>query len=101
MRATAALRAAGGASRPYSPAAAVLVAGVRTPFALSGTAFNSLQAVDLARHAIKGLLTKTAWDAGKTDQVIMGTVIQEGEGGAWPAPAELSAGGRRSHRRIA
>lgn len=55
----------------------VLVDGVRTPFMVSGTAYNDYIAQDLGRLAIKGLLTKTAFDAGKIDYVCMGTVIQE------------------------
>ncbi len=58
---------------------AVFVDGVRTPFALASTGYTSLLAVDLARAALKGLVTKTALDPGTVDSVFMGTVIQEGE----------------------
>jgi acetyl-CoA acyltransferase len=55
----------------------VLVDGVRTPFLTSGTEFNDLMAHDLAREAIRGLLSKTKLDPKLVDYVIMGTVIQE------------------------
>lgn len=45
----------------------------------SGTAFKDLISQELARAAVKGLVTKTAVDASKdVDYVCMGTVIQEG-----------------------
>jgi len=46
---------------------------------LSGTAYSDLIAQDLGRMAVKGLLTKTAFDPAALDYVIYGTVIQEGE----------------------
>lgn len=58
---------------------AVLVEGVRTPFLLSNTGYADYIAQDLARFALKGLITKTAFDPAKLDYVVMGTVIQEGE----------------------
>lgn len=39
--------------------------------------YGDYLAVDLARLALKGLLTKTALDAKSVDQLIVGTVIQE------------------------
>lgn len=60
-------------------------AGTRTPFLLSGTLYNDMIAQELARHALKGLVTKTALDPTKqVDYVCMGTVIQEGECCFWP-----------------
>ncbi len=77
MHATRALRLAAGAGR--APSRAVFVDGTRTPFSLSQTVASDLMAVDLARTALKGLITKTALDPSKIDYVVMGTVIQEGE----------------------
>lgn len=57
----------------------VLVEGVRTPFALSGTLYANLLGVDLARSALKGLITKTALDPKTIDYITLGTVIQEGK----------------------
>lgn len=56
--------------------AAVLVDGCRTPFLRSGTDYAKLLAYDLARMALKGLITRTGLDAGMVDRVIMGTVVQ-------------------------
>lgn len=53
--------------------------GTRIPFMLSGTAYSKLIAQDLGRMAMKGLITKTAFDSTKLDYVVYGTVIQEGE----------------------
>lgn len=57
--------------------AAYLVAGTRTPFALSGTQHAKSLAADLGRMALKGLLVKAGIDATVPDYVVMGTVIQE------------------------
>ena len=59
--------AAGTARRQLSSAATkqrnvVLVDGCRIPFTLAGTNYKNYLAVDLARFALKGLLTKTALD---------------------------------------
>lgn len=76
------------AKPPPSPTAAtaaakparktVLIDGTRVPFLLSGTNYQDLLAVDLARAAIHGLVVKTAFDPASLDGIIMGTVIQEG-----------------------
>jgi acetyl-CoA acyltransferase len=60
-----------------APRRAVFVEGGRIPFMLSGTAYKDLIAQDLARMALKGLITKTALDPTTIDYLIMGTVIQE------------------------
>lgn len=49
----------------------------RIPFTLAGTVYGDYLAVDLARMAIKGLLTKTAVDPSSIDYLYYGTVIQE------------------------
>jgi hypothetical protein len=60
---------------------AVFIEGTRTPFALSQTTFGDAMGVDLARHALRGLITKTAFNPKDADGLIMGTVIQEGSSG--------------------
>jgi acetyl-CoA acetyltransferase family protein len=54
----------------------VIVAGVRTPFSRAGTALAELDAVELGRAAIAGLLTKTGLDPALVDETIMGCVGQ-------------------------
>jgi acetyl-CoA acyltransferase len=56
---------------------AVFIDGVRTPFCLGNTVYKDLIAVDLAQHAIKGLLTKTAIDPSAIDYVLLGNVMME------------------------
>jgi acetyl-CoA acetyltransferase family protein len=56
---------------------AVIVDGIRIPFMVSGTSYNDYMAVDLARFALQGLLTKTAISPKLVDYVVLGTVIQE------------------------
>ena len=52
-----------------------LVAGVRTPFARSGTVFRDLTAVQLARRAAQELLIRTGIDGAEIDEVVFGQVI--------------------------
>ncbi len=54
----------------------VIVAGVRTPFSRAGTALADLDAVELGRAAVSGLLTKTGIDPALVDETIMGCVGQ-------------------------
>ncbi len=53
----------------------VIVDGVRTPFARSGTVFRDVSAVDLARHVARALLVRTGIDGAEIDEVIWGQVI--------------------------
>ena len=50
----------------------VIVDGVRTPFLTSGSQFADLKPHDLAREAIKGLLTRTQMPVEEVDYVVMG-----------------------------
>ena len=52
-----------------------IVAGCRTPFAKSGTAFKDISAVDLARLATRELLVRSEIAPAEVDQVIFGQVI--------------------------
>ena len=54
---------------------AVVVAGLRTPFAKSGTVFNNVSGVALARHAARELLYRTELAGSEVDEVIVGQVI--------------------------
>ncbi len=52
-----------------------IVAGVRTPFARSGTIFRDIPAVALARHAARELLYRTEIDGREIDEVIFSQVV--------------------------
>ncbi len=53
----------------------VIIAGIRTPFARSGTVLKDASAVQLARRAAQELLQRTALDGKELDEVIFGQVI--------------------------
>jgi acetyl-CoA acyltransferase len=55
---------------------AVIIDGVRTPFAKSGTVFKDIPAEELGRLAVHELLEKTGLDPDIVDEVIIGTVSQ-------------------------
>jgi len=52
-----------------------IVAGARTPFAKAGTKLKEHKALDLARHAVDGLLTKHDLDPAKLDEMVFGIVV--------------------------
>ena len=52
-----------------------IVAGVRTPFAKSGTVFRDVSAVALARHAARELLYRSEVDAPEIDEVVFSQVV--------------------------
>jgi acetyl-CoA acyltransferase len=52
-----------------------IVAGLRTPFAKSGTALRDVPAVALARHVARELLYRTNLDGREIDQVIFSQVV--------------------------
>jgi acetyl-CoA acyltransferase len=54
---------------------AVVVAGLRTPFARSGSVFRDVTAVQMARHAARELLYRSGLDGREVDEVIFGQVI--------------------------
>ena len=58
----------------------VIVSGARTPFGKFGGSLSSLTASDLGGIAIKGALEKAALSPEEIDEVIMGTVLQGGQG---------------------
>ena len=61
------------ASRPGRRVA--IVAGVRTPFLKSGTAFRDVTPVALARHAARELLFRSEVDGREVDEVIFSQVV--------------------------
>lgn len=54
----------------------VIIDGIRTPFARSGTVFKNIPAEELGRIAVHELLEKTALDPKIVDEVIIGSVSQ-------------------------
>jgi acetyl-CoA acyltransferase len=52
-----------------------IVAGIRTPFAKSGTVYRDTTAVALARHAARELLFRSEIDGGEVDEVIFSQVV--------------------------
>lgn len=54
---------------------AVVVAGLRTPFARSGTVFKDTRAPELARAVTRELIYRTNLDGGVVDEVIFGQVV--------------------------
>jgi acetyl-CoA acyltransferase len=52
-----------------------IVAGLRTPFAKSGTVFRDVSATSLARHAARELLVRSELDGREVDEVVFGQVV--------------------------
>ena len=59
-----------------SPRRPAIVAGLRTPFARSGTVLKDVTAVQLARRVAQELLERTGLDGREVDEVAFGQVIQ-------------------------
>lgn len=53
-----------------------IVAGVRTPFARSGTVLKDYTAIDLGRFAVGELVQRTSLDGATVDLLVYGTVVQ-------------------------
>jgi len=53
-----------------------IVAGLRTPFARSGTTLKSLSAIDLGKRCVSELLQRTEIDPALVEAIIYGTVVQ-------------------------
>uniref|UniRef100_A0A0K0F731 acetyl-CoA C-acyltransferase n=1 Tax=Strongyloides venezuelensis TaxID=75913 RepID=A0A0K0F731_STRVS len=70
----------------------VFVDGVRTPFAVSGTLFKDMMSVDLQRHALKSIVSKTGVDFADIGHISCGTVIQEPKTSNVAREAALTAG---------
>ncbi|MBY0555002.1 thiolase family protein [bacterium] len=59
-------------SMPKSPRDVVIVEGVRTPFAKSGTKLKTVHAAQLGQAALKELIARTNLNVDLVDEVIMG-----------------------------
>lgn len=53
-----------------------IVAGVRTPFARSGSVLKDYTAIDLGRLAVAELVQRTGLDGASVDTLVFGTVVQ-------------------------
>ena len=53
----------------------MVVAGLRSPFARSGTIFKDTRATDLARAVTRELIYRTNLDGAQVDEVIFGQVV--------------------------
>ncbi len=58
----------------------VIIDGARTPFGKLGGTLSTLSASDLGGHAIKEALQRSDVQTDAVDEVIMGTVLQAGQG---------------------
>ena len=54
-----------------------IVAGARTPFVRAGKAFAELGPMELAKHAVRGLLERHAVDARRVEALAFGVVVPE------------------------
>jgi acetyl-CoA acyltransferase len=54
---------------------AAIVAGLRTPFVKSGTAYKGLTTLDLAKAVVNELVQRQNLDLGSIDQVVFGQVV--------------------------
>ena len=53
-----------------------IIAGVRTPFARSGTALKDYSAIELGRMAVAELMQRTGLDGREVEMLVFGTVVQ-------------------------
>jgi acetyl-CoA acyltransferase len=61
--------------KPFLARRVAVVAGIRTPFARSGTSYDDISAVELGGMAVKELVARYDIQGGSVDQLIYGTVI--------------------------
>jgi acetyl-CoA acyltransferase len=52
-----------------------IVAGVRTPFARSGTALKNISAIDLGKACVAELIQRTSLDGREVEALVFGTVV--------------------------
>ena len=56
---------------------AVIVGGIRTPFAKAGTDLKSLSAIELGKVAVREVLARTGVPGEAVDQLVYGTVVHD------------------------
>jgi acetyl-CoA C-acetyltransferase len=70
----------------------VVLGAARTPIGKMGGALSSLDATELGAHAISAALERAAVDPEQVDHVIMGQVLQAGQGQIPSRQAQIKAG---------
>ena len=60
---------------PSSPRRVAIVAGLRTPFARSGTTLRSLSALDLGKRCVAELIQRSEIEGNLVEAVVYGTVV--------------------------
>ncbi|WP_059104168.1 acetyl-CoA C-acetyltransferase [Shouchella shacheensis] len=70
----------------------VIVSGARTPIGKFGGSLASFKAAELGGVALKETLTRGDWQAENVDEVIMGNVLQAGQGQLPSRQAQEAAG---------
>ena len=70
----------------------VIIAAARTPIGKFGGALSSIAASDLDAIVIKALLQRSGCSAEEVDEVIMGNVLQAGQGQGPARQAAIKAG---------
>jgi acetyl-CoA C-acetyltransferase len=70
----------------------VILAGARTPIGKVGGSLAPLSAVDLGAVAIRGVLKRAGLRGEEVDHVLVGTVLQAGQGSVPSRQAQLKAG---------
>ena len=70
----------------------VIASAARTPVGSFGGGFSSLPAHELGRVAIEGALTRAGVEAAEVNEVIMGQILQAGEGQNPARQASIAAG---------
>ncbi|MBS1886023.1 MAG: acetyl-CoA C-acyltransferase [Actinobacteria bacterium] len=70
----------------------VILAAARTPIGKLGGSLSALPAPDLGAVAIRGALDRAAVDGEDVDHVLVGTVVQAGQGAVPSRQAQLAAG---------
>jgi acetyl-CoA C-acetyltransferase len=69
-----------------------IVSSVRTPFGKLGGALSSLRATDLGGHAISAAIDRSGVRADDVEHVVMGQVLQAGEGQIPSRQAQIKGG---------
>ena len=64
----------------------VIVSAARTPMGSFQGAFSDLSAANLGAHAIKAVLQRSGVDQALIEEVLMGCVLQAGQGQAPATP---------------